>query len=409
MSYETILVEVDAEGVAWLTFNRPEVRNALNQAMVDDVRVALRELGDRSDVRVLVIMGAGGKAFLGGADIGELRDRKAADALRRINSDLFRELEAFALPTIAAISGFALGGGCEVALACDLRICGESARLGQPEVGLGIIPGAGATYRLPRLVGLGRAKELIFTGRILRAGEAHQIGLVEQVVPDDELKAAAAKLASSIAKNSALAVRLAKTALNAQAGGGTDAWQALESASQAILFDDAEKRERMTAFLERKKKGKASKAFTLRVTGAVKTELSLDYEALASLESGAQVGDVSTLVPNKSGRAVRVGSLLERAGVHEGATFVRAATADGEFFTTQPMEIMKGALLVYSLRGQPLANDRGGPQRLLIPNHEDACANVKNVTVIEVTREDLGGACGHSAEQHGEIRAKRKT
>ena len=212
--YETILLEVDEADVAWLTFNRPEKRNALDITMVEDVRAALKSLAGEARIRALVFRGAGGKAFISGADIAQLRERTHHDALRRINSDLFREIERFPAPTIACLQGWALGGGCELALACDLRIAGESAKLGQPEVGLGIIPAAGATYRLPRLVGLGRARELIFTGRIIDAAEALQIGLVEQVVPDEELEGATRELSARIAKNSNLAVRLAKQSLN---------------------------------------------------------------------------------------------------------------------------------------------------------------------------------------------------
>ena len=253
MSYETILLDVDSNGVALLTLNRPEVRNALNLEMVEDIRRALVELASRDDVRALIFTGAGGKAFLSGADIAELRDRKRADALQRINAGLFREVEQFPAPTIAAIQGWALGGGCELAIACDLRVAGESAKLGQPEVALGIIPAAGGTYRLPRLVGLGKARELVYTGRIIDAAEAERIGLVNRVVPDDEMLESARALAGEIAKNSALAVRFAKASLNAGVEMPTDVAIQLESTAQAILFEDDEKMRRMTAFLEKRK------------------------------------------------------------------------------------------------------------------------------------------------------------
>lgn len=252
--YETLLVECDDAGIALVTLNRPEVRNALNRAMVDDLRRALGDLDARGDVRALLITGAGGKAFLSGADIAELRDRKSADALARINASLFREIEDFPAPTIAAICGYALGGGCELAMACDLRVAGASAKLGQPEVALGIIPAAGGTYRMPKLVGLGKARELIFTGRIVDAAEAERIGLVNQVVPDDDVIDAARALAGEIAKNSALAVRLAKVSLNAASDMPTDVAIRLESSAQAVLFEDDEKYRRMTAFLEKRKK-----------------------------------------------------------------------------------------------------------------------------------------------------------
>lgn len=253
-TYETLLVEQGDDGIALVTLNRPEVRNALNRAMVDDLRRALGDLEARDDVRALLITGAGGKAFLSGADIAELRDRKSGDALARINASLFREIEAFPAPTIAAIRGYALGGGCELAMACDLRVAGESAKLGQPEVALGIIPAAGGTYRMPKLVGLGKARELIFTGRILEAAEAERIGLVNRVVPDDDVIDVARELAAEIAKNSALAVRLAKVSLNAASDMPTDVAIRLESSAQAVLFEDEEKYRRMTAFLEKRKK-----------------------------------------------------------------------------------------------------------------------------------------------------------
>jgi enoyl-CoA hydratase len=161
-------------------------------------------------------------------------------------------VEELPVPVIAAIRGFALGGGCELAIACDLRVAGKSARLGQPEVGLGIIPGAGATHRLPRLVGLGRAKDLIFTGRILEAEEALGMGLVTRVVEDEKVMETARGLAETIEKQGATAIRIAKLALNAQRH-EVDAAQTFESVAQAVLFDSEEKERRMTAFLERRK------------------------------------------------------------------------------------------------------------------------------------------------------------
>jgi len=254
-TYENVLLEVDEQGVALCTFNRPDVRNALNLGMVNDIRSVLTELTARDDIKCVIFTGAGEKAFISGADIGELRNRKRDAAFKRINNSLFREIESFQQPTIAAIRGWALGGGCELSMACDLRVAGESARLGQPEVGLGIIPGAGATYRLPRLVGLGRARELIFTGRIIRAHEAEEMGLVNRVVPDEEVLDEARSLAHAIAKNSAMAVRFAKMALNHHYEMSIDAAMAFEANAQAVLFEDPEKYERMTAFLERRLKG----------------------------------------------------------------------------------------------------------------------------------------------------------
>jgi enoyl-CoA hydratase len=254
MTYTNLLVSV-ADGVADVVLNRPEVRNAIDKAMIDDLHRALDDLGARDDVAAVVLSGAGGKAFAGGADIGQLRARKSAEALMAINARLFHRLEEFPLPTVAAITGYALGGGCELAMACDVRVAGKSAKLGQPEVALGIIPAAGGTQRLPRLVGLGRAKELIFTGRIVDAAEAERIGLVNFVVDDDQVLARAHALAADVAKQGRMAVRLAKVALNASSRTGQDAGFVIEQVAQAVLFDSADKDARMRAFLE-KKKGK---------------------------------------------------------------------------------------------------------------------------------------------------------
>ena len=252
--FQTILLAVDEQGVALLTINRPEVRNALNQTMVDEIGAALKSLEGRDDIRTLIFTGAGEKAFLGGADIAELKARDAAAARKRINTNLFAQIERFPMPTIAAVRGFALGGGCELALACDLRICEQGAKFGQPEVALGIIPGAGATYRLPRVVGHALAKELILTGRIFAADEALAMGLVSKVVADEAVLESAYGLAAEINKNGALAVRMAKEALNASGLSSLEEDQLRESEMQAVLFEDEDKHQRMQAFLDRKKK-----------------------------------------------------------------------------------------------------------------------------------------------------------
>ncbi len=253
MSYENVTLEVGEDGIASLVLNRPEKRNAIDQAMIDDLHAALDELDGRSDVRVLILSGAGGKAFAAGADIAQLRDRRAPEALKIINARLFQRVEDLAFPTIAAITGYALGGGCELAMCCDLRVAGESAKLGQPEVALGIIPAAGGTQRLPRLVGLGNARELIFTGRIVDAAYSERIGLVNRVVPNDQVLASARELAEEIAAQGQLAVRLAKLALNTSSRTGQDTGVLVEQLAQAVLFESDDKNERMTAFLDRKK------------------------------------------------------------------------------------------------------------------------------------------------------------
>jgi enoyl-CoA hydratase len=256
-SYSTIRVDVRDGGVAVLTLNRPEVRNAIDLQMVEEMHDALTALAPRDDVAALVITGAGEKAFAAGADIAELLERTRKDALLAINSALFKRVEEFPRPTIAAVRGFALGGGSELALACDMRIVGESARFGQPEVSLGILPGAGATYRLPRLVGLGRAKELIFTGAIIDAREAERIGLANRVVKDADVLEEAISIGRKIAAQAPLAVRLAKIVLNAGARGAS--MSEVESIAQAVLFESEEKRVRMQEFLDRKKAREAEK------------------------------------------------------------------------------------------------------------------------------------------------------
>ena len=248
--FRSLRVE-SAEGIAVVTIHRPEARNAINLEVVNEMHAALRALEDDAATRVLILTGAGGAAFASGADIRELRERRAADALRGINSSLFLAVERFPLPTIAAVSGYALGGGCELALACDLRIASESARFGQPEVGLGIIPAAGATYRLPRIVGAGRARDLILTGRIIDADEALAIGLVNRVVPDGRVLEEARATALLMARKGPLALRAAKLALGVSAY-GPEAGHAGERLAQAILFESSDKLEGMTAFLERR-------------------------------------------------------------------------------------------------------------------------------------------------------------
>jgi enoyl-CoA hydratase len=247
---KTLKTEV-REGLGHIELSRPEVRNAINLEMVRELTALLDEWSGRDDVKVVILSGAGGKAFAGGADIPELRERTHREAFFAVNGSLFQKLEDFPRPTIAAIDGSALGGGLELALACDLRVASRTAKVGLPETTLGIYPAAGGTWRLPRLVGLGRAKELVFTGRIVDAEEAFALGLFERLVETDALAAARA-LGEQIARNAPLAVQVAKVSLNALAR-GADAGP-VERLGQALLFDSPEKRERMTAFLEKKAK-----------------------------------------------------------------------------------------------------------------------------------------------------------
>jgi enoyl-CoA hydratase len=240
--------------VVLATLNAPERRNAIDQQMVDALHGLLDELGRDDSVAALILTGAGDKAFAAGADIAQLRERRAADALKAINSGIFARIEEFPAPVIAAVRGYALGGGCELAIACDLRVLGQSAKMGQPEVKLGIIPAAGGTYRLPRLIGLGRARELVYTGRMVDAEEALRIGLANCVVPDEQVLPRAWQLAEEIAQNGGLAVRGAKRALNALSRPGQENAVAFESAVQAMLFDSEDKFARMDAFLQKQKR-----------------------------------------------------------------------------------------------------------------------------------------------------------
>jgi enoyl-CoA hydratase len=240
------------EHVATLTVNRPDVRNALDTATVNEFHAALDEVR-RARSTVLIITGAGDKAFVSGADIRAIRQRRRDDALASINSRLMSAVEAHGAITIAAVNGYALGGGCELALACDLRLAADDAVFGLPEPSLGIIPGAGATQRLPRLVGLGRAKEMILAGVRWDARRALEVGLVSEVVPREKLMEAARAMADRVLALGPLAVRLAKMALNLSSQAPQAAGLAYESAVQAITFASRDKIEGTGAFLEKRR------------------------------------------------------------------------------------------------------------------------------------------------------------
>jgi enoyl-CoA hydratase/carnithine racemase len=232
-----------------VTLDRPEKRNAIDAAMAEELHELCAALESRP--RLLLLTGGTDGIFAGGADIGQLRDRGRLDALAGINLGVFERLRRLPMPTLAAVDGSALGGGAELAYACDLRICTSRAYFGQPEVRLGIVAGAGAMFRLPALVGEGLAKELLFTGRRVPAAEALAIRLVNRVVEGpDELLPAAHALLDEIAAGSALAVRLTKLAVDARS-----AHPAAELLAQAVLFEDDEKRERMDEFLSRRRPG----------------------------------------------------------------------------------------------------------------------------------------------------------
>jgi enoyl-CoA hydratase/carnithine racemase len=241
----TVVVEERDDRVV-VTLNRPEKRNAIDA----DTTRALHEVCAALEAtpRMLLLTGGDAGVFASGADIAQLRERGRLDALAAINQRLFARIRALPLPSVAAVDGAALGGGAELAYACDLRVCTDRAFFGQPEVRLGIVAGAGATYRLPALVGEARAKEMLFTGRRVPADEALRIGLVNRVVAPDALMGSAHELLDEIAGGSALALRLTKLAVDAPAA----AHPAVDLLAQAVLFEDDEKRARMTAFLSRR-------------------------------------------------------------------------------------------------------------------------------------------------------------
>jgi len=248
------LVRTDvSESIATLIIDRPEVRNALDLDTVAAVREALGRLETDASVGVVIITGAGESAFVSGADINDIRERGRDEGLAGINSSLFAEIERFPRPTIAAVNGYAFGGGCELALACDIRIASDTAKFGQPELGLGIIPGAGATQRLPRLVGMGRAKYMILTGDVIDAKQALEIGLVSAIAPAGQLQLRARELAKKILRQGPLAARLAKIALNASARVDMDSGLLIETLAQALCYSSEDKREGTTAFLEKRK------------------------------------------------------------------------------------------------------------------------------------------------------------
>lgn len=248
-------VNVDLQGaVAVLTIDRPKALNALNPEVLADLKAAFEGL-DQNTVRCVVLTGAGDKSFVAGADIGSMSTmtRAEGEAFGKLGNDIFLMIESFPLPVIAAVNGFALGGGCELAMSCDIRICSDNAMFGQPEVGLGITPGFGGTQRLPRLVGMGMAKQLLYTARNIDAAEALRIGLVNAVIPQAELLDAALKMASQIAKNAPIAVRACKKAVNEGMQVSIDKAVEIEEKLFGGCFETHDQVEGMACFLSREK------------------------------------------------------------------------------------------------------------------------------------------------------------
>ena len=254
MCFDNLLLERDG-AIAVVTINRPQVLNALNSSTIDELRRVILELKHDASVRSVIITGAGEKAFVAGADINELAEQRPAQgkehALR--GQHVFDLIENMGKPVIAAINGYALGGGCELALACTLRVAADTARLGQPEVNLGIIPGYGGTQRLSRLVGKGVALDLLLSGRHVTADEAFRIGLVNRVVAPSELMNAARQLASELADKAPLAVQYIIEAVNRGLEISFDKGQFLEATLFGVIASTDDMREGTTAFLQKRK------------------------------------------------------------------------------------------------------------------------------------------------------------
>lgn len=241
--------------IAIATINRPKALNALNSDVLTDLNELVDVVTADAEIRALVITGSGEKAFVAGADIGEMSTLTPAEgeAFGKHGNDVFRRIETLPIPTIAAINGFALGGGCELSMSCDIRICSEAAVFGQPEVGLGITPGFGGTQRLARLVSPGMAKQLIYTAKNIKADEAYRIGLVNAVYPAEELMPAAEKMANTIANNAPIAVRACKKAINDGLQVDIDQAIVIEEKLFGSCFKTADQIEGMGAFLEKRK------------------------------------------------------------------------------------------------------------------------------------------------------------
>ena len=250
---EYILYEVNG-AVGKITINREKALNALNSQVLEELDATLDAV-NQDEVRCLILTGAGTKSFVAGADIGEMSTLTKAEgeAFGTKGNDVFRKLETFPIPVIAAVNGFALGGGCEIAMSCDIRICSDNAVFGQPEVGLGITPGFGGTQRLARLVGAGMAKQMIYTARNIKADEAYRIGLVNAVYPAEELMAQAEKMAAGIAKNAPIAVRNCKKAINEGLDVDMDKAIVIEEKLFGDCFETEDQKYGMAFFLDKNK------------------------------------------------------------------------------------------------------------------------------------------------------------
>lgn len=254
MVFKNIKIE-KKESIATIKINRPQVLNALNKDTITELSKAVEELDADKNIKVVILTGEGDKAFIAGADIKQMVDMTPLDAKKfsELGHNMLTKIENSRLPFIAAINGYALGGGCEVLMACDVCIAAKSAKIGQPEINLGIHPGFGGTQRLPRLVGRMKAKELLFTGRNIDADEAYQIGLVNMVVEDDKLKETVQKLAEQIASKSSVQTGFIKSLVNKGADINLNSANSLEISYFSSSFSTDDQKEGMKAFLEKRK------------------------------------------------------------------------------------------------------------------------------------------------------------
>lgn len=253
MTYQTIIYEVDA-GIAVITFNRPKALNALSSELIEELSRAIDDVSNNEDLRVLILTGAGDKAFVAGADITELAKFSALGAknFAQVGHDVIHRLQQLPIPVIAAVNGYALGGGTEIALACDFLYASENAMFGQPEINLGLIPGFGGTQRLPRLIGKNLAKELIFTGKMIPAAEAEKIGLVNSVYPQEALMNEVLKTANAIAAKGKVSLRAAKQAINSGMDADLATGCKIEIDAFALCMTSEDAREGTSAFLEKR-------------------------------------------------------------------------------------------------------------------------------------------------------------
>lgn len=254
MVYQNLLFE-KTDGIGIITVNRPKVLNALNKETMMELKDVVGKIAIDPEVAVVIITGSGDKSFVAGADIGEMRNLSAMEARvwSKYSQTVFNEIENLPKPVVAAVNGYALGGGCELAMSCDIRIASEKARFGQPEVQLGVIAAFAGTQRLPRLVGKGRAKELLFTGDQITATEAYRIGLVNKVVAGEELMSAAKELAKKIMSRGPIAVSLSKAAVNEGMDMDLESAQAYEAEVFGLCFSTTDQTEGMSAFTEKRK------------------------------------------------------------------------------------------------------------------------------------------------------------